>query len=172
MALGRRSERAFLARQRGILANQPETVDLEALRAHSTQVGDCRLMVDALRAQISAWDEKRNEPLSALRQALSAAEVEVNTLHQVERERRISEAREKLEEIRDWEKLRSPASFHTPNLDDLAQAARPVVEFDKIAIYSNGRYGWRYSIGDNELLIHADRLDAIYKMLVPLVEIV
>jgi len=157
---------------KSLLADQPPAeVDLEKLRAHSAEIGDCRVMVDALRAQLSSWETTKGEPLGALRQTIAAVQAELVCLHQRERERRIKAAQSELEALIDWNELRILRPYNAPALRDLAQAVGPVVELDKAIDYSTGRYAWNYLVGDQELVDQANRLDGLYNALVPLIEI-
>jgi hypothetical protein len=151
----------------GLLVNQPEQINLEALRAHSSQVGDCRLMIDALKSQIQAWENKHGQYVAPLRQALANAGGEFAILHEVERGKRLSAAKTQLEAIIDLNHL-TDLQFNSGavsgRLPELAEAGWLVIALDRV-ISLRGSHPWQYSGGDSQLPERANTLEKHFLLL-------
>ncbi len=153
----------------GLLASESSEIDLELLKKQTAEVADCRLLADALRARLSAWQAKEDAYVQPLRATITAAQGELSILHQTERERRMAKACEQLDAIVDLSQLHKIAQgWGGIRVDDLAALARQVIELDRVAGYS-GRYRWQYSAHDSQLLTKAAELESFYTEVVPLV---
>jgi hypothetical protein len=154
-----------------LLDNQGAEIDLEALKKQTSEIADCRLLADALRARLSAWRTKEASYLTPLRAALGAAQGELCLLHQSEREGRLSKARQQLGALIDLAHLRE--LIHQGgggHWADLAEAAYPVIKLDLVIGYSRGSYRWNYPLHDNQLLSRAAELERYYEALLPELE--
>jgi len=153
-----------------LLAQQPAEADLAKLRARSVEIGDAQLITNALKSQLISWAIAKSEPLDVLSKAISEAQGELIVLHQSERGRRTQAAQAELETLIDPNQLRLIAPYNIAGLEVIAQAARSVLELDQAVGYSGGRYTWRYSVGEGELLAAIDRLTELQESLAPLLE--
>jgi hypothetical protein len=151
----------------GLPVNQPEQITLDALRTHSAEIGDCRLMTDALKTQLAAWEAKQTEYLGPLRQAVTNAGAEFAILHQAEREKRLSAAKTQLEAIIDLNHL-ADLQFNSGavsgHLPELGEAAWPVIALDRV-FSVRGSYPWQYSSGDSQLREKARELEKHFLLL-------
>jgi hypothetical protein len=155
-----------------LLANQPAEAEPERLRERTMQVAESRLLVDALKARLSAWLPREGECLAPLQRAVAAASAELITLHQHERKERIEEAQVKIDAVLDVERLRE---LHQRSgggrLPELGEAAPPVIELDGAIGYERGSYSWNHGHAQSgvALLGRAAELERLYERLVPLV---
>lgn len=168
--LGRRTElSAELAKQEKIasdlLSGPSADADLESLRAHSAALADAQNLVAALKSQITSWEARGTQPREAVRSRAQVVQSDLTLLHQSERSKRVVLAEKALEALLDFDALRNRSPYHTPALGNLAQAAKPVVEFDHAIEYASGHYSWNHLVGDGELLAQVERLTALHETL-------